>query len=288
MSKEVNDMPTYREVLAINEQYALDNYKEDSGVKLLLLHFSKLSNADLLLAMDEQIPQEIYDNFLFGVDKYVTQNIPVQHIIGFEYFYGHKFAVSKDVLIPRYETEELVANVLMMYDEIFGGKDVDVLDLGTGSGCLGVTLDLEEKHMNVTATDISDKALHTAKLNNDNLHAKVTFYQGDWYEPVQGKKYDIIVSNPPYIPNSEYVEDLVVDNEPDIALFGGEDGLDFYRVIISQAKEYVKDTYIIAFEHAYNKAEELKEIILEHLSGVEIIQKKDMQGKDRMTFIIKK
>lgn len=281
-------MPTYRDVLTINEKYARDNYKEDSGVKLLLLHFSQLSNADLLLAMDEQFPEEQYAEFLYGVDKYVTQNIPVQHIIGYEYFYGHKFVVSKDVLIPRYETEELVANVLLMYDEVFAGQEVDVLDLGTGSGCLAVTLDLEEEHMTVTATDISDKALHTAKLNNDNLGAKVTFYQGDWYQPLLGQKYDIIVSNPPYIPNKEYVEDLVVDNEPDIALFGGEDGLDFYRTIIASAEEHLKDRFIIAFEHAYDKAEELKKIITEHFSDVEIVQKKDMQGRDRMTFVLKK
>lgn len=281
-------MPTYREVLMINEKYALDNYKEDSGVKLLLLHFSKLSNADLILSMDEQIPEDVYKEFLFGVDRYVTQNIPVQHVIGYEYFYGHKFVVSKDVLIPRYETEELVANVLMMYDEVFEGKAVDVLDLGTGSGCLGITLDLEEANMSVTATDISEEALRTAKLNNENLGSNVTFFQGDWFQPLQGKKYDIIVSNPPYIPINEFVEDLVVDNEPDIALFGGEDGLEFYRTIISNAKDYLKECFIIAFEHAYNKAEELKNIITEHFDDVEIVQKKDMQGKDRMTFIIKK
>jgi len=281
-------MPTYREVLNINEKYALDNFKEDSGVKLLLLHFSKLSNADLLLSMDQQFSEVEYKEFLYGVDRYVTQNIPVQHIIGYEYFYGHKFVVSQDVLIPRYETEELVANVLMMYDDVFDGQEVEVLDLGTGSGCLGVTLDLEEMHMKVTATDISDEALHTAKLNNDNLGASVTFFQGDWYQPIQGKKYDIIVSNPPYIPKNEYVEDLVVDNEPGIALFGGEDGLEYYRTIISNAKEHLKDRFIIAFEHAYDKADELKKIITEHFSDVEIVQKKDMQGKDRMTFIIKK
>lgn len=281
-------MPTYREVLLINETYALDNFKEDSGVKLLLLHFSRLSNADLLLSMDQQIPEDVYKEFLYGVDRYVTQNIPVQHILGYEYFYGYKFVVSKDVLIPRYETEELVANVLMMYDEVFENKDVDVLDLGTGSGCLAITLDLEEPHMTVTATDISDKALETATLNNENLESNVTFYKGDWFEPVQGKTYDIIVSNPPYIPENEYVEDLVVDNEPDIALFGGEDGLEFYRTILSQAKEHLNDSYIIAFEHAYNKAQQLRNIIIEHFGDVEIIQKKDMQGKDRMTFIVKK
>lgn len=281
-------MPTYREALKINEQYALDNNKEDSGVKLLLLHFSRMESPDLLLNMDTEMPEDIYKDFLYGVDKYIVHNIPVQHILGYEYFYGHKFVVNGDVLIPRYETEELVAHVLMFYDEVFEGAEVDVLDLGTGSGCLAVTLDVEEPKMNVSATDISDQALSTAKQNNDNLNGNVTFYQGDWFEPVEGKKFDIIVSNPPYIPIGEYVEELVLENEPSVALFGGEDGLDFYRHIIMNAQAYVKDRYIIAFEHAYDTAKALKKIISKHFTDVDIIQKKDMQGKDRMTFIIKK
>lgn len=281
-------MPTYREALKINERYALDNNKEDSGVKLLLLHFSKMSSSDLILNMDKEMPEEIYSEFLYGVDRYIANNIPVQHILGYEYFYGHKFIVNGDVLIPRYETEELVANVLMYYDEVFEGQEVEVLDLGTGSGCLAVTLDVEESNMKVTATDISEQALDTAKKNNKNLKGNVTFYQGDWYEPVSDKKYDIIVSNPPYIPVGEYVEELVVENEPSVALFGGEDGLDFYRLIIEQAKDHLNDKFIVAFEHAYDKSKQLKKIIQKHFTGVDIIQKKDMQGKDRMTFIIKK
>ncbi len=281
-------MPTYREVLRINEQYALDNYKEDSGVKLLLLHFSKMTSTNLILSMDDEIPDDIYQDFLYGVDRYVTKNIPVQHIIGFEYFYGHQFIVNGDVLIPRFETEELVANVLLMYDEVFEQAPVDVLDIGTGSGCLAVTLDIEEPNMTVTATDISKEALHVAALNNEHLKGNVTFLQGDLFEPVKGKKYDIIVSNPPYIPLDEYVETLVVDNEPNLALFGGEDGLYFYRLILEQAKSFVKERFIIAFEHAYDTADALKQIVLEHFADVEVIQKKDMQGKDRMTFVIKK
>lgn len=281
-------MPTFREALKINEQYALDNNKEDSGVKLLLLHFSKMDSADLLLGMNNKMPDDIYRDFLYGVDRYIAKNIPVQHILGYEYFYGHKFIVNSDVLIPRYETEELVANVLLMYDDVFNGDKVSVLDLGTGSGCLAVTLDIEEKNMNVTATDISNEALETARKNNMNLKGNVTFYQGNWYEPVQGRKFDMIVSNPPYIPVGEYVEDLVVQNEPSVALFGGEDGLDFYREIIANAEAYLNDKYIIAFEHAYDKAKDLKKIINKYIENVEIIQLKDMQGKDRMTFIIKK
>lgn len=281
-------MPTYREVLKINEQYAIDNSKEDSGVKLLMLHFSKMNSSNLLLSMDEEIPTEIYQNFLYGVDRYIAKNIPVQHIIGYEEFYGHKFIVNGDVLIPRFETEELVANVLMYYDEVFGSTEVSVVDVGTGSGCLAVTLDIEENNMTLTATDISVDALRVAKINNRKLKGNVTFIEGDMLEPLKGMKFDILVSNPPYIPNEEYVEDLVIDNEPSVALFGGEDGLDFYKEIIRNAENILNDKYIIAFEHAYNKAKQIKKIIKKNLHDVEIIQKKDMQGKDRMTFVIKK
>lgn len=281
-------MPTYREALVINEQYAVDNNKEDTAIKILLLYFSKMESSDLLLCLDEEMPSDIYDDFLFGVDKYIVRNIPVQHITGEEYFYGYKFTVNEQVLIPRFETEELVANVLLYYDEFFEGKKVDVVDIGTGSGCLAITLDLEEKNMSVLATDISNDALEVAKENNLKLNANVTFLQGDMLSPLKGKKFDIIVSNPPYIPNDEFVEDLVKDNEPNVALFGGTDGLDFYRIILQGAKEIVKETYMIAFEHAYNKSTELKSIIETELPDALIIQKKDLQGKDRMTFVIKK
>lgn len=281
-------MPTYKEALNINEKYAIDNNKEDSAIKRLLLHFSNMDSSDLILNLNEEMPSDMYDEFLYGVDRYITQNIPVQHIIGYEYFFGHKFKVNGDVLIPRFETEELVANVLEQYDNVFDGENVKVVDIGTGSGCLAVTLSVEEQSMDVTATDISSEALEVAKANNESLGGRVTFYQGDLYEPIKDQKFDILVSNPPYIPNEEFVEGLVKDNEPHVALFGGEDGLDFYRKIIEGAESILNDKYFIAFEHAYDKAKELKKIIKKNISDCEIIQKKDMQGKDRMTFVIKR
>lgn len=281
-------MPTYKEALNINEKYAIDNNKEDSAIKRLLLHYSNMESSDLILSLNEEMPKETYDEFLYAVDKYITKNIPVQHIIGYEYFFGYKFKVNSDVLIPRFETEELVANVLEQYDNVFGAEKVKVVDIGTGSGCLAVTLSVEEKNMEVTATDISSEALEVAKCNNDSLGGSVTFFQGDLYEPIKDQKFDILVSNPPYIPNEEFVEELVKDNEPHVALFGGKDGLDFYRKIIEGAESILNDKYIIAFEHAYDKAKELRKIIKKNIKNCEIIQKKDMQGKDRMTFIIKK
>lgn len=287
MDKGVSDMPRYRDILQINEQYALDNHKETTAIKILLLYFSQMDSTALLLHMDDEMPEEQYQAFLYGVDRYIIKNIPVQHITGEEYFFGYTFEVNEHVLIPRFETEELVANVLLMYDDVFGDQDVKVLDIGTGSGCLAVTLDLEEEHMTVSATDISEEALEVAKRNNDALGANVRFYQGDLTIPVQDQKFDIIVSNPPYIPDHEFVEQMVADHEPHIALFGGEDGLHFYRRIVQQIPAITNDRYMLAFEHAYNTSKALKTLIIEQLPDVKVIQKKDMQGKDRMTFVIK-
>ncbi|MEC9485123.1 MAG: peptide chain release factor N(5)-glutamine methyltransferase [Candidatus Izemoplasma sp.] len=281
-------MPTYKEALQINEQYALDNQKETTGIKVLLQHFSQLSNNELFLHFDEEMPEPDYKAFLYGVDQYVVKNIPVQHITQKEYFYGYEFFVNQDVLIPRFETEELVANLLMIYDEVFNQRPVDVVDIGTGSGCLAITLDKEEKHMTVSASDISIEALAVAKKNNQLLDANVSFYEGDMLKPFEGKTFDILVSNPPYIPKDEAVDHLVKDNEPHIALFGGADGLDFYRVIIKNAKKILNARFIMAFEHAYDKNDALRKLIEDHFEDVEIRQMKDMQGKDRMTFVIKK
>lgn len=281
-------MPTYKDALTINEQYALDNQKEDSAIKRLLLHYSNMDSSQLLLHLDEDMPQDLYEDFLYAVDRYIIKNIPVQHIIGYEYFFGHKFIVNSDVLIPRFETEELVGHTLKLYDDVFDNKEVSVLDVGTGSGCLAVTLSVEEANMNVEAVDISAKALHVARQNNDQLDGRVTFYQGDLLEPVQGKKYDIIVSNPPYIPDNEFVEELVKSNEPHLALFGGKDGLDFYRKIIEGASSLLNERFIIAFEHAYNTTKKIRQICKKQFPDAEIIQYKDMQGKDRMTFVVKR
>ena len=140
-------MPTYKEALDINEQYALDNGMETTGIKVLMMHFSKISNSDLFAKFEEEMPLENYKAFLKGVEEYVVNKRPVQHITGTEYFYGYTFFVNEDVLIPRFETEELVANVLMFYDEYFENKPVKVVDIGTGSGCLSITLDKEEENM---------------------------------------------------------------------------------------------------------------------------------------------
>lgn len=281
-------MKSYRSVLIENEKFALTNNKEDSAIKILLLHFSNLSSSELFSKLDNEIPRDVINSFEKAVNLYVVENIPVQYITGYEYFYGYKFSVNKNVLIPRNETEELVSNVLMMYDDVFNGEKVELVDVGTGSGCLAVTLAKEVSTMDVTATDISKDALDVAKENAYKLGVSVDFIQGDMLEPLKGRKFDILVSNPPYIPQTEYVDSIVKDNEPHVALYGGMDGMYFYNIILSNAKEILNEKFFIAFEHAYDKAQDIRTLAIENFPDTEIFTIKDMQKKDRMTFIVKK
>jgi len=281
-------MPSYKQALEKANRLTRKNNKETSATKLLMLHFSGLEPTELYLKYEEEMPKDKYISYFEALDKYLIDNIPVQQIIGFVYFYGHKFIVDDKVLIPRFETEELVANVLMLYDEYFEGKKIDLVDIGTGSGCLAVTLKKEEPlNFKVMATDISFEAIAVAKNNALNNEVEVKFLVGDMLKPVLDKKFDILVSNPPYIPQNEKVEDIIYDNEPHVALFGGEDGLKFYREILTNANHILKEKAIMAFEHGYDKAEELRSIAKQNFPNAKIFTLKDMQNLDRMTFVVK-
>lgn len=281
-------MKTMRELLNWGEKFALENGKEDSAVKLLLMHVTEKESYEILADMNMSVSNDKVEEFERYVKMYVENNIPVQHIMGYETFFGHKFIVNDDVLIPRFETEELVANVLATYDEVFDGAKVKVVDVGTGSGAIGVTLAVEEPNMEVIVTELSEAALEVAKKNAAQLDADVTFYQGDMLQPLidRGLKFDILVSNPPYIPLAEEVDPFVKDNEPHLALFGGEDGLKFYRQILKDAHKVVNKKNIIAFEHAYNHKEAMAELVRKYFPQSKFETLKDLNGKDRMTIII--
>ena len=280
-------MASYKEALEKANKLTRKKAKETSATRMLMLHFSELNPSDLYLKYEEEMPEEIYTKYFEALSQYLEENIPVQQIIGYVYFYGHKFIVNDQVLIPRFETEELVVNVLMLYDEYFASKKVDLVDIGTGSGCLAVTLKKEEKNnFNVTATDISVEALEVAKTNAKNLDVEVEFIAGNMLEPITNRKFDILVSNPPYIPSTEKVDDIIYDNEPHVALFGGDDGLKFYREILSGAGQILKPQSVIAFEHGFDKGPELRNIAKQYFPHSKIYTFKDMQNLDRMTFIV--
>ena len=267
---------------------ALNAGLEKEAVKLLVLELSGMNGATFFANLNTDIPKELEEKFNDAINKYINDKIPVQHIIGYSYFYGYKMKVCDKVLIPRPETEELVSYVMQTYDMVFDGLDVDVVDIGTGSGAIAIALAKEEPHFNVKASDISSEALEVAKENASLNEANVEFLQGDMLNPFieRGYKFDVLVSNPPYIPDDEYVEDIVKNNEPHVALFGGVDGMHFYDIILSNAKKILKEKNIILFEHSHSKKQEMLALANKYFPNAKSEVIKDLNGKDRFTIII--
>ena len=210
--------------------------------------------------------------------KRLENGEPVQYIVGNVDFYGNKIIVNKNVLIPRFETEELIEKTLKRVKNIN-----DVVDLGTGSGCIAITLK-KELNCNVDAVDISESALEVAKLNAINNNVDINFIHGNMLEPLT-KKYDLIISNPPYISYDEEIMDIVKNNEPHIALYAEDDGLYYYKEIIKNANNYLKDNGLLAFEIGYLQGDKLKEYASLYFKKIYIEQ--DLSGKDRFLFIQK-
>lgn len=262
-------------------------YKAGQGEQAAMLYMVELcqnAHIDLYSQMDEEIPEEIQTDYLEGIHL-MEQGEPLSYVLGHECFYGYNFKVNEDVLIPRPETEELVALVLQLFDDHFGDKEsVQVFDVATGSGAIGITLNLEEPKMNVIASDISKKALIVAKENNDTLGAHVNFICGNMLDPFIERNLtcDILVCNPPYIPNEEKMEKSVVNYEPHVALFGGEDGLKFYRDVFEKAHQVLNEHAFLAFEMGWNQGQALSKLAREYFPDAKITIHKDMSKKDRM------
>ncbi len=279
---------TYEQYLRKQSKLAVNLNKEVEAVKLLMLELSGLNGAAFLASFKEEIPAALLSKYDEALEKYFHHNYPVQYIIGYSYFYGYKMIVDERVLIPRRETEELVAHVLEYYDEIFDGEPVKLCDIGTGSGNIAVALKGEEPSFEVYASDISSEALEVAQQNAKNNAVEINFLCGDMVEPLKslGIKFDIIVSNPPYIPEDEFVEDIVKDNEPNIALFGGNDGMFFYEEIFKNVKELLNEKAFLAFEHSFSKKQAMIDLAKKYYPQAKVISLKDMQDKDRFTIVI--
>lgn len=279
---------TYRTLINIESKRAELLGKEKEAIKILTLELSGLNGAEFYSAYDEEIGEEKETIIQEAINRYLVDNIPVQYILGYSYFFGYPFDVDENVLIPRPETEELVSYVLAEYDHYFSGEEVTVVDIGTGSGAIAITLAKEEPLMKVHATDISQPALVVAKKNAQKLGAEVEFIAGDLLQPliVRELKFDILVSNPPYIPKKEEVQSIVKDNEPHIALFGGETGLYFYEQILANAHKILKPKNIIAFEHSYSQKKEMLTIAAKYFPQGKARVIQDMFGKDRIMIIV--
>lgn len=231
----------------------------------------------------EYLKKYLKDKTLDEGIELLNKGIPVQYIVGNVDFYGYNFKVNENVLIPRFETEELVEKTIKYINKYLDQK-VDILDLGTGSGCIAITLK-KELDCNVDAVDISPKALEIAKLNAKNNNVDITFYEGDMLNPIN-KKYDVIISNPPYIAYNEEIMEIVKNNEPHTALYAEDNGLKYYKDIISNANKYLKEKSIIAFEIGEKQGKLILEYAKKYFKDSIITVEKDMQNRDRFVFII--
>lgn len=256
-------------------------------VMAYLVELSQRERYDLYLHYDEEMPEELEKEFDAGMARILKQE-PMEHVLGYSWFYGYKFIVNEDVLIPRPETEELCANALARMDQFFEDYDaIECADVGTGSGDIAIVLEKEEPKVHMTATDISEEALVTARKNAQNNQADIEFLAGDMLKPLidHHKKLDVLVSNPPYIPSEEKMETSVIDYEPHVALFGGDDGLKFYREIFKDCRKVLKDKSFMAFEMGWDQRERMSALVEELLPEATFEILKDINGKDRMLFV---
>lgn len=261
---------------------------ENAGEWLLMAQLQQ-SRAQMLAGMHDVLPEEELKQFRDSVKKHGDEAIPIQHMIGHEEFYGRSFLVNGDVLIPRPETEELVMNALEKINRLFDEKEkLNMADIGTGSGIIAITMALENERLQVTAVDLSPKALKQAEINAKRLGAKISFLEGNLIDPLieQGMRVDVLLSNPPYIPTGDrdILSDVVKNHEPEMALFAGEDGLDCYRELAAKLPDVLAVPALVGFEVGAGQGETVADMLRKALpsANVEVIY--DINGKDRMVF----
>ncbi|PID23922.1 peptide chain release factor N(5)-glutamine methyltransferase [Sporosarcina sp. P7] len=244
-----------------------------------------MSQANYLASFREHIADETSSRYLAIITELLTGK-PIQYILGEESFYGYLFEVNEHVLIPRPETEELVHYALQRANHLFEDRVIQVADIGTGSGAIAVAFKKERPTAKVTATDFSETALEVAKRNAERNEADITFMQGDMEEPLKSQKWDIILSNPPYIAEHEksVMSPTVYDFEPQTALFAEEEGLYFYRRLAENLSPLMNHPALIGFEIGYQQGAIVQEYLQKSFpeATVEIVQ--DINKKDRMIF----
>lgn len=280
-------MRTFKQVLLHAQKRMVEKDMGDQAAQVYMVEICNSANHNLYMELDEEMPEDLETKYEAGIDRMLAHE-PLGHVLGYEWFYGYQFTVNEHVLIPRPETEELVANILAGYDEFFAdSENVCAVDVGTGSGAIAIAVKKEEPSILMMGTDISEKAVEVAQLNARNNEASIPFLIGDMLEPLieRNLKVDILISNPPYIPSEEEMEASVVDYEPHVALFGGEDGLKFYRIIFENCKKVLKDRSMMAFEMGWNQKETMSALVESYFPEARYEFLKDMSGKDRMLFV---
>ncbi len=248
----------------------------------MILEFTLKKTREYLIIYDKkEVTPNQRDEYIKNLKRLISGE-PLQYITGIQEFMKLKFLVTKDVLIPQPDTEILVEEVLKIVAKI---DNPIILDLCTGSGAIAISIAKYAPNVKIVATDISKKALDIAKQNAklNGVANNIEFIQSNLFDKLKDMKFDIIVSNPPYIPTEEILSlPKDVQEEPKIALDGGKDGLDFYRKISKEGYKYLNRQGYLALEIGYNQRENVKKIIKEQKRYVETYSKKDLCQNDRI------
>ena len=260
--------------------------KEESLAKFLLMYMLNETAEQFSNKLSEELSVEQENRYFDLINKNINEDTPLSHLVGFDYFYDRKFKVTKDVLSPRMETEELIYKVLE-YIKKSKKDSFKILDLCTGSGIIAITLKKEivEKYTEIVASDISEKALSIAIENANNNKANITFIKSDLFDNISGK-FDLIISNPPYISYKDKItiKDNVLNYDPHLALFAEEDGIYFYRKIIENAVHYLSKDGVIFFEIGYDQKEKIFELGKNNNFITTVY--KDINDRDRIAKLI--
>lgn len=253
-----------------------------------------IDRLQVFMKAEEEADEEVERKYLALIARR-AERIPLQYITGVQEFMGHRFRVDQSVLIPRQDTETLVLEAaktvqnnsrqkLSLIERLRGGKEWELLDLCCGSGAVGISMAKICDNIQLTGTDISGAAVAMAETNAKSLRVKAEFLVGDLFEPVKGRKFDMIVSNPPYIKTNmiAVLQEEIKNYEPREALDGGRDGLDYYRRIIKEAPEYLKKDGFLFFEIGHDQGEDLRKMLKDdgRFTPAEVIR--DLPGRDRV------
>ncbi|GGA45952.1 release factor glutamine methyltransferase [Kroppenstedtia guangzhouensis] len=289
MNSEWNQMVTVAQAYRLGTRF-LEGYRVESPrfiSELLLRVALGWDRTELFTRFHEPLPSEAAHRFITWLKKR-AEGIPVQYLTGEQEFFGRSFRVEPSVLIPRPETEILVETVLREADNIWKGRSVTAADMGTGSGAIAVTLALERPDWGIVAVDRSPEALNVARQNGvkNGSGDRIRWLQGDWLDPLRKRdiRVDVLVSNPPYIPVGEipHLDAEVREHEPRIALDGGRDGLDPYRILVRGIPAVLKNPGLVVFEVGENQSEIVGNMLEESLAGAQVSFVSDLAGRPRV------
>ncbi|MGN4126729.1 peptide chain release factor N(5)-glutamine methyltransferase [Lysinibacillus sphaericus] len=263
----------------------VDNGREETAARIVMQHILGTTYAGVMLHLQDMISAEQSEQFVALIEEHANGR-PVQYCVGSEEFYGRTFLVDESVLIPRPETEELVLGTVNRIGKLFHNKALKLADIGTGSGAIAITMKLECPELVVVATDLSEDALSTAKKNARMLASDVDFRLGDLTAPLAEEKFDIVLSNPPYIAFDEAQEmsTVVLEHEPHSALFAEEDGLILYRKLAEQLPALMNKPSLIGLEIGYTQGEQVAKFFKDSFPQATVTVEKDINGKPRMIF----